>query len=547
MTTIKFVGGQSAGNGQFRPSNGDRVEFLNSSTGGTATIINDMNGRTDFYDQSTAGYATIESLYGSTTFHNNSSAGRATIYTIYLPTIFRDNSSAALANFVLPGDTAPVLFYDNSSAGRATFTGPASVFFSGHSTAAESIITIASDNLMLEGSVSFSEMSTAGKSSIKISGNTYLFFSGQSTAGSAKIENNKQSASSSEDDGFIGTVDFSSTSGPQNNHRISAGSIAGSGTYYLGSNRLTVGSLNTNTAVSGAIRDGNFRGSGGTGGSLEKVGSGTFTLSGANTYSGGTTVSAGRLELVSAQAAGTGAITFGSGAQVVQLDAAALGAPGGTFGNVLSGFDYGDTLDLRGLAYRVGASAVLSWNTLTVASGSTTESFTLGGNYAGRQFQVYNDGAAGSAIRVLPGSSPAHTSANLSDAGSLIAGAANVGQGASGNTAITLHDGTQDAVLLQQGDVGHITGFRLNEDVLDLSRVLSESRLAESHLAVSLIEGGSDSIGNYATLTHSGSDATLFFNAAGTASGPGHELAVLHGAGTGSTLQSLIAGHDLRL
>jgi hypothetical protein len=60
---------------------------------------------------------------------------------------------------------------------------------------------------------------------------------------------------------------------------MTAGSIEGAGTYELGSKALTVGLNNLSTEVSGTIGD--F----GEGGSLIKVGTGTLTLSGINTYS----------------------------------------------------------------------------------------------------------------------------------------------------------------------------------------------------------------------------------------------------------------------
>ena len=91
---------------------------------------------------------------------------------------------------------------------------------------------------------------------------------------------------------------------------MTAGSIEGAGSYFLGGKQLTVGSNNLSTTVSGTISDGGA--SGETGGSLVKVGTGTLTLSGANSYTGLTTISQGAINLtgqlvspVSVEASGT--------------------------------------------------------------------------------------------------------------------------------------------------------------------------------------------------------------------------------------------------
>jgi autotransporter-associated beta strand protein len=98
---------------------------------------------------------------------------------------------------------------------------------------------------------------------------------------------------------------------------MTAGSIEGGGTYSLGSKSLTVGGNNRSTEVSGVIADGGFFG--GTGGSLVKVGAGTITLSGANSYTGGTTINAGILEAANNQALGNGRVTVNSGGSL-QVD-----------------------------------------------------------------------------------------------------------------------------------------------------------------------------------------------------------------------------------
>src|SRR5439155_8195001 len=66
------------------------------------------------------------------------------------------------------------------------------------------------------------------------------------------------------------------------------GSLAGAGSVTLGANTLFTGTDNKDSAFAGIIS--------GTGG-LYKDGSGTFTLSGANSYTGATTVAGGTLAL----------------------------------------------------------------------------------------------------------------------------------------------------------------------------------------------------------------------------------------------------------
>jgi autotransporter-associated beta strand protein len=94
---------------------------------------------------------------------------------------------------------------------------------------------------------------------------------------------------------------------------MTAGSIEGAGTYFVGSKALTVGLNNLSTEVSGTIEDGGQHG--GTGGALIKVGTGTLTLTGANTYSGGTTVAAGVLSVANDAnlGASTGTLTLQGG------------------------------------------------------------------------------------------------------------------------------------------------------------------------------------------------------------------------------------------
>jgi len=87
------------------------------------------------------------------------------------------------------------------------------------------------------------------------------------------------------------------------------GSLAGvsGSTVNIGAKNLNVGSDNSSTAYAGII-------SGIVGGGLTKSGSGTFTLSGNNTYLGSTAVQAGTLLVNGNQSNATGAVTVASGA-----------------------------------------------------------------------------------------------------------------------------------------------------------------------------------------------------------------------------------------
>ena len=121
---------------------------------------------------------------------------------------------------------------------------------------------------------------TAGAAEITTTDGATTTFSGNSNGGNAALINTG-----------TGVVDFSASN--FNSGQLTAGSIAGSGTYNLGGDTLTVGSNGTSTEVSGTISDGGL--GGGTGASLVKTGAGTLTLSGANTHTGATTIDAGAL------------------------------------------------------------------------------------------------------------------------------------------------------------------------------------------------------------------------------------------------------------
>ena len=130
----------------------------------------------------------------------------------------------------------------------------------------------------------------------------------------------------------------------------SVGSIAGSGALGLDGATLTTGGNNASSVFSGAI--------GGTGG-LTKTGTGTLTLLGASSYSGGTTVSDGTLQVYGADALGTGPLAL-AGAAILQASetftdarAISLSAASGLGGGTLA-VDETKTLTLSGAITGLG-------------------------------------------------------------------------------------------------------------------------------------------------------------------------------------------------
>ncbi len=138
----------------------------------------------------------------------------------------------------------------------------------------------------------------------------------------------------------------------------------------LGGFALTVGTANS-TSFAGTIADGGL--SGGTGGSLVKVGTGTLTLGGTNTYTGGTTINGGMINFNSANNFGTGAITLdGGGLQWaagntadISAQLAPLGAGGGTFDT------NGNNVTLASTISGTGALTKQGLGTLSLAANNT--------------------------------------------------------------------------------------------------------------------------------------------------------------------------------
>ena len=168
----------------------------------------------------------------------------------------------------------------------------------------------------------------------------------------------------------------------------------------LNGNVLTLDpTTSTSSDFGGAIVDGSAEGS------LVIDGAGDVELTGANTFTGGTTLDSGTLELGANDAAGSGAITFGSASALLQLDAT-LTSGATAFANTLTNIVVGDQIDLDGLQFASGATtATVSGSTLTVTNGTATETFTLS-NSATLNFEAAKDSAGGTILTADAAAAP---------------------------------------------------------------------------------------------------------------------------------------------
>lgn len=276
-----------------------------------------------------------------------------------------NNATSAAAIAITNRNGGAIEFLDSSSAGSATIvnrTGSVTIFGNTSTAANASIIN------RFSGLTVFTDNSTAGNAAITtLNGSETLFFVA-ATGGNAQFITNG-----------TGVVDFSGTTGPNGDGRVSAGSIAGSGNYAIGAgNTLVVGGNNLSTEVSGVIAD--SCGCGPGAGSLEKIGSGTLTLSGTNVYTGTTTVNGGVLE-VDGSIASSGLTVVNAGGALT-----GVGTVGGTMiangGIFLPGNGTpGTSITVSGnLAFQSGALYLVGINSTTSTLANVTGTAALGGS-----------------------------------------------------------------------------------------------------------------------------------------------------------------------
>ena len=283
--------------------------YLNSTSAGNASFTNNggvvdgaHGGEISFSADCTAAFAEFTNNPGSV-----EGAGGGTIY-------FRSNSTADHGTFNNKGTSVngalggTIIFSESSNAGSGVFTNGAVIFESLEGGATEFHDTSSAMNGTFTtgsgGRTEFFELATAANAVLDTDGNPsagLTAFRGSSTADNATLIGRANYGWIVFDDLFTGgtcrvevfgngLLDISRHDSPG----VTIGSLEGDGNVFLGNNALQVGSNGASTNFSGSIQNGGI--GGGSSGSLVKIGSGTLSLSGSNSYVAGTAISQGTLQ-----------------------------------------------------------------------------------------------------------------------------------------------------------------------------------------------------------------------------------------------------------
>src|SRR2546423_1484573 len=368
-----FNNGGNTGGGAF--GRGGACQFNDNSTAGTAIFVNEGGSRLDagggevnFYFNSTAGNATI--------INGGATAEGSTGGQVYFESEATGGQSVIVNNGAEnDGSGGRVIFVTGATAGSAQITnnggtvsgaGGGTVSFSFGSDAGTATITNNGGAVAGAGggTASFSDYSDAGTATITNNGGTgagagrsVLSFVGTSSANLSVLVANR--GTNGGDGGQIVIGEAARTPGAQFKiygngsldvsgrifRGVKAGSLEGDGLVFLGGNNFAIGFNDLDTTFAGTIMDGGIVQ--GAGGIVTKLGHGSLELSGANTYTGGTTLTTGDLIISNTTGSGTGP-------GPVQVNAGTLSGGGTIAGSVTIGTG-------------AGSVAVLGVGTKTIA------------------------------------------------------------------------------------------------------------------------------------------------------------------------------------
>jgi outer membrane autotransporter protein len=223
----------------------------------------------------------------------------------------------------------------------------------------------------------------------------------------------------------------------------SIGSLAGAGSVTLGSATITTGNDNTSTTFSGVMSGV---------GALDKVGTGTFVLAGNNSYTGGTTISAGTLQLGAGGTSGSivedvadnGSLAFNRSDTV-------------TFPGVISG---------TGSVNQAGTGVTILTADNPYSGGTTVTAGTLA---VGDPAHPAASLSGGGPINVAPGGTLGgfgSVTGSVTNNGTVAAGNATPGFGSTGVAA-------DSGIFTINGDLKNFATLNLASDPVDIGNVLA--------------------------------------------------------------------------
>ena len=305
---------------------------LNKTTTGTVNL----SGASTYSGGTTVSAGTLKISANSTPTTGTVTSGPLGTGTLIFKGGTVTGGGTTIANAIQVNATAGNVLY--SPAGNmflnGAITGSGTLSVTGNTGAACSIL-LGGDNSGFTGTISYNNNAGTGNNTLAIatavaanlSNATLNFPSGSMSSGGRAFSLNP----------YTGTVQLGALSGTSG---------------IISVNALEVGNLNTSTTFGGAL--------GVT--ALTKVGTGSLTLTYANTYSGGTTVSAGSM-VAGVSNVGTTSGAFGPSTNTVTLGDAAT------------------TTNNSSPAVLIGGAFTLS-NPITIANQATTGTYALGGSTA---------------------------------------------------------------------------------------------------------------------------------------------------------------------
>ncbi|HTB79631.1 MAG TPA: autotransporter-associated beta strand repeat-containing protein [Opitutaceae bacterium] len=400
--TLTLSGGLTGTNTNLNLGGAGNITVSSAITTGTGSVTLDGSGTTTFSGGANTytGDTIVNSgtLNLSKTANTTAVAGNLTVNggTVNETTSGQVASTSTLTvnsgTFALTGGADNTFATVNTSSGSTaslssgsvlTFGGTGTSTVNGVITGAGAISTTGTGSVILAGNNTYSGGSTlasivtasnsgslgTGAAAINSGGNLQVQ-SGVTLANNFTLNSPGTSANDGAIENLSGSNTVSGTVTLAGNSRIQsdAGALTFSNTVSLGANTLNVGG-NSNTTISNTIS--------GTG-ALTKDGSGTLTLSHANTFTGSTTISAGTLTAGAANVLNTtSGVTVSSGATLGLNNFSQTIANLNSSGTLDFGSTGGETLTLTG-TNTLGGTMAGAIGTLVVGSGAT---LTLAANF----------------------------------------------------------------------------------------------------------------------------------------------------------------------